>query len=442
MINFTDKSLCCGCSACVQVCPKSCISFEEDNEGFRYPRANHRQCIDCSLCEKVCPVLNRYNDRPIKSMYAARNRDEDVRKKSSSGGVFSLIAESIIKQGGVVFGARFDDSFEVVLDVAASLEQLDAFRGSKYLQAIVGDSYKNCKVLLDAGRPVLFTGTPCQISGLLHFLRKPYPNLLTIDFICHGVPSPGVWRNYLKEVVSSGKQALRDAKFRKSRRGWKRYGFAFDYDTTEHLATFYSSFEKNPYIQAFLKNVILRPSCYACPAKNGSSMSDLTLADFWGIEHLAPELDDDIGTSLVIVHTEKGRSFIPFDKLKSKRMGNEALQYNPSYFSSSIPNPNRDGFFHNFSKSKNLNYTLVKYSRTSFRTRVFSFIYKLLGSDSVSNSNSKSGILSTRKWHNGYVLNPDINLDDYYPVKVSFRDKTIGWKHYLLKIAMVRIKEK
>ncbi len=197
MIEIKEKYNCCGCSACVQICPKQCISLSADNEGFLYPQVDTAVCINCGLCEKVCPVINQNEPRMPLEVYAAKNTDEEIRLKSSSGGIFTLLAEHIISEGGVVFGARFNENWEVVHDYTETVEGLESFRGSKYVQSIIGENFKKAKFFLDEGRNVLFSGTPCQVAGLKKFLRKEYENLLTVEVVCHGVPSPMVWHDYL-----------------------------------------------------------------------------------------------------------------------------------------------------------------------------------------------------------------------------------------------------
>ena len=202
MIEIKDKKDCCGCSACVQRCPKQCITLKEDNEGFLYPIVDKKTCIDCGLCEKVCPILHQGEPQKPLKVYAAKNLNEEIRRQSSSGGIFTLLAEQVIQEGGVVFGARFDENWEVKHDYTETIEGLAVFRGSKYVQSRIEDNYKKAEEFLKQGRKVLFSGTPCQIAGLKRFLRKEYEELLTVDFVCHGVPSPGVWRKYLKETVA------------------------------------------------------------------------------------------------------------------------------------------------------------------------------------------------------------------------------------------------
>ena len=330
MIEIKDKKDCCGCWACVQRCPKHCITMKEDSEGFLYPEVDPALCINCGLCEKVCPVMNRGEERRPQETLAAINPDEEVRLASSSGGIFTLLATQVLAEGGVVFGARFNDRWEVVHGETEDVGGLAAFRGSKYVQSRIGDSFAKAEYYLKAGRKVLFSGTPCQIAGLRHFLRKEYDGLLTVDFICHGVPSPGVFRQYLKEVTArqrGGKNTVSshplssipesDApiagiRFRDKVKGWKKFSFSLTLSATEGSGTknsvFLSEvFTKNLYLKGFLADLYLRPSCYSCPAKSLSSGSDVTIADFWGVSSVLPDWDDDRGTSVVLVNTENGR---------------------------------------------------------------------------------------------------------------------------------------
>lgn len=337
MIHIQDKHNCCGCAACVQACPKRCISFDEDEKGFRYPLVDECLCIDCGLCEKVCPVINQEEVKKPLKVYAAQNPNEEVRLKSSSGGIFTMLAEAVIAEGGVVFGARFDDNWEVEHGYTETKEGLAAFRGSKYLQSRTENTYKQAKDFLKTGRKVLFSGTSCQIAGLKKFLRKEYDNLITIDVVCHGAPSPLVWRTYLDDFIKRPKGAvgknsvcsslnevpvLTGISFRDKSTGWKKFGFVLrgmsaskaDKNTVlssvsteeKHDVLLHETLDKNLFMQVFLKNLCLRPSCSACPAKSGKCGSDITLADYWGIWNHHPELDDDKGTSLVLINSIAG----------------------------------------------------------------------------------------------------------------------------------------
>lgn len=377
MIKITDKHNCCGCEACVQACPKNCISFEEDNEGFCYPRVDESICIECGLCEKVCPILTPFDSRLPQTQFAAINNDEQVRMESSSGGIFTLLAEQIINEGGVVFGARFDEDWQVTIDHTETTDGLAAFRGSKYVQACVGDTYAKCAKFLKAGRKVLYSGTPCQIAGLKHYLRKEYENLLTVDFVCHGVPSPKVWGKYLQEVVGTVNVqgvSMRD----KLQEGWKRFNFVLDYQNEGKMISLSSWHQKNDYMNAFLRDMILRPSCYACKAKECRSHSDITIADFWGIQSVCPTMDDDKGTGLLLIHTAKGKENVPFDKMKYEEVTfEEGYRNNPAIYRSAKPWPRRAEFFQQLDNEDAVVDLIRKSLRPTMQMRLKSFIRKI-----------------------------------------------------------------
>ena len=336
MIRITDKKDCCGCHACVSVCARHSITMQEDNEGFQYPVVDTSTCTDCGLCEKVCPVINQDAPRKPLKVYAAKNRDEEIRRQSSSGGIFTPLAEAVIREGGVVFGAKFDKEWNVIHAWTDTIECIADFRGSKYVQSAIGNTYREAREFLKQGRKVLFSGTPCQIAGLRKFLRKEYDNLLAVDVVCHGVPSPLVWRKYLEETREN-LRAERDAgkntvssslkdlpvitgiSFRDKTHGWKKFGFRLRYAASEAAEnsvpvpandserSLLQPFSDNVFMRGFLKNLYLRPSCYACASRSGKSGSDISIADFWGVQNYYPEFDDDKGIGLVLVNTDKGR---------------------------------------------------------------------------------------------------------------------------------------
>ena len=303
MIKLAFKADCCGCSACVHICPNHCIMLQEDNEGFEYPVINADKCIKCGLCEKVCPVLNKGDQRRPLKVYAAKNRNEMDRLQSSSGGLFTLLAEQVIHDGGVVFAVKYNTEAEAEFSYFEDIDSIDAFRGSKYVQAKIGNSYREAESFLRKGRKVMFTGTPCQILGLKLFLRKHYSNLLTVDFVCHGVPSPMVWRKYIREEADLiGVSMLSDINCRDKSSGWKCSSFSYQYADGQNKIKTSTRFDENIYMKVFLSNLMLRSSCYCCPAKAGRSLSDITIGDFWGIDRLYPEFDDDKGVSLVMIY--------------------------------------------------------------------------------------------------------------------------------------------
>lgn len=305
MIEIKDKRDCCGCAACVQICPKHCISLKDDTEGFLYPLVNKNTCIDCKLCEHVCPCINQNESKQPLLINATFNKNEKERIESSSGGLFSVFARYILDEGGVIFGARFDEQWNVIHDYAEDLEGLSTFRGSKYVQSNIGDTYKKAQSFLQSGRKVLFSGTPCQIAGLNKFLRKQYDNLLTIEVVCHGVPSPSAW---------------------------KRYSYLIEAEDIILVSDYASS---SLYLKGFSLNLTIRPSCYKCPAKEFKSAADVTLADCWGVEKL-DYYDDDKGISIVICNSTKAISILQKLGLTTIQVDYEFVKkYNPAIYLSS-----------------------------------------------------------------------------------------------------------
>lgn len=346
MINIKNKQDCCGCSACAQRCPKQCISMQIDNEGFLYPQVDSGKCVDCHLCEKVCPVINQDKARTPLDVYAAKNSDSEVRYQSSSGGIFTLLAEQTIMDGGVVFGACWDKDWNVKHDYIDNINDLKKFRSSKYLQSVIGDNYLKVEQFLKTGRKVMFTGAPCQIAGLKHFLRKEYDNLLAVEVICHSVPSPGVWQQYLitrLHTLKWEKSDIRHISFRDKKTGWETYSFVIE---NENGNIFTELSSKNTFMQGFLADLYTRPSCYACPAKQLKSGSDITLGDFWGIESLMPEIDDDKGVSAIIVNSDKGKQILHNINVELYEVSyNELTTRNPALVRSFSTTPKRTEFF-------------------------------------------------------------------------------------------------
>ena len=437
MIQITNKIDCCGCSACAMKCPKHCITMQTDSEGFLYPVVNKEACIDCGLCEKVCHELHPYEKRNPLNVYAAINKDEQVRMNSSSGGIFYLLAEKTISEGGVVFGARFDEDWQVVIDYAETMEGIKPFMGSKYVQARTANAYKDAEAFLKQGRKVLFTGSPCQIAGLHHYLRKEYDNLTTVDFVCHGVPSPKVWQRYLDEVVTSGKQAINDVKFRNKSNGWKKFNFVLSYNQEEKTHSLCSWHQQNHYMRAFLSDMILRPSCHECRAKQGSSHSDITIADFWGINKEMPEMDDDKGTGLILVNSDKGFQSLDWGRLTNKESSIEvASKYNKGMSSLTKPHPNRAKFFEALDTSPSVIDLIEKKLRPTLKRRVrmkLSRVKQLIirtlkqltgrGRDTMTHQPLPTTFIPS--------IPSDATVSD-----ITFRNKQNGWKSYRLEIKL------
>lgn len=346
MIKIAKKEDCTGCHACYNVCPKKSINMEFDNEGFLYPIINYEKCIECNLCEKVCPIMHQENIKNKPIAYGGYNKNEEVRKQSSSGGIFTLIAEIVIKLGGVVFGAGFNEDYNVEHSYIDKIDEIGKFRGSKYVQSKIGDTYKQAENILKNGRIVLFTGTPCQIGGLKSYLGRNYNNLICQDIICHGVPSQYVWKHY-KKFISKDRKLI-DMNFRHKSTGWKTYSIKFDF---EDGSSYEEVGNENAYIKGFVNNLYLRPSCYKCAYKTIHRQSDITLADFWGIEAILPDLDDDRGTSLIFVNNKKGEEI--FNKIKNNIEYSEvdiekSIEFNTCAVKSCDNNENRDRFINEY----------------------------------------------------------------------------------------------
>lgn len=316
--------------------------MQTDKEGFSYPVVDTTKCSDCGLCEKVCPVINQLPEQQPIATYAAINSSNVVREQSSSGGIFTLLAQETINNGGIVFGVVFNEDWDVEHIYVDNANDLKRLRGSKYVQSNICNSYAIAEKFLKEGKEVLFSGTPCQVAGLKKYLRKEYKNLKTVDFVCHGTPSPEVWKMYLDEICRINNIGnITDIQFRNKAEGWKKFSLQITYtgnDGQERI--FRETLNDNIFMKCFLSNLCLRPSCYLCPARSGKSGSDITLGDLWGAEQICPEMDDDKGLSLVMMRKEQelpksDRIEIPY---------NEALKYNPS-ISTNVAMPHKRSKF-------------------------------------------------------------------------------------------------
>lgn len=349
MIGLKEKNKCCGCTACKNICPKKAIVMIQDEKGFFYPNVNKKLCINCGLCNKVCPVLQKQQNHSNNiDVYAAMNKDSKIRLNSSSGGIFTLLAENIIKKDGVVFGVEFDNNFCAKHTYIEKIEDIEKYRGSKYMQSDVQNSYFKVKEFLEQDRYVLFTGTPCQVEGLQTFLMKKYDKLYTQDIICHGVPSVNVWNKYLSFRKSIDKQNnLENVKFRsKKNSGWNNYEISFKYDNKE----IFINHNDDLFMKIFLSDIALRDCCYKCKFKKKYRKSDILVADFWGIEETFPEMNDEKGISLVMINSKKGKELFKEikEKLEYKKVEFEnAIKHNPSMLKSAQYNKYTEEFFSN-----------------------------------------------------------------------------------------------
>ncbi len=347
IINRVKTNQCCGCSACVSICPKECLTLNADKNGFLQVKLSKHNCIECGLCEKVCPVLNTKEEKELEiEAFAVKNTEESQRKNSSSGGVFIALANQVIEEGGIVCGARFDKDFQLIHDFAQTKEELLSLIGSKYLQSDMRNCYKEIKNYLLQERLVLFVGTPCQVMGLKLYLRKEYNNLIAAEVVCHGVPSPLVWKKYLEEVCKRKKTSLNEIKnisFRNKDKSWRVFNLKIEgKEKTILKETLYD----NLYMRGFLQNLFLRQSCHNCPAKNFNSRADLSLADYWSVDKFHKEIDDNKGVSAVILYNDKASLY--FKKLslcfKQTTLRN-ILETNTALVKSAKPHQKREEFF-------------------------------------------------------------------------------------------------
>ncbi|MGM9582063.1 MAG: Coenzyme F420 hydrogenase/dehydrogenase, beta subunit C-terminal domain [Anaerovibrio sp.] len=365
LIEDLAESRCCGCAACANVCASGAIQMAENQEGFLYPVINHKLCVGCGACDRACPRLNESQKHgkdagnilssngcedvsgkfPV--AYGAICNSTSIRDKSSSGGVFRLLAEKILRQGGAVYGAAFDENWEVCHCRIDNIDDIEKLQGSKYVQSRVGKIFCDVRKQLAGGRPVLFSGTPCQCEGLRCYLGKDFNNLYIVDFVCHGVPSPAVWRSYVQYVAGLKKDTtISHIFFRSKNLSWERFLLEFIFaNSSKYRNDLYTDI----YLRGFLQDLYLRKSCYQCTSRKRHRVSDVTVADFWGVQNVLPDMYDGRGTSLVLVQSEKGsRLFEGIDARVAQVNFAEAIRGNPAYFSSPAMHPKRRVFFQRF----------------------------------------------------------------------------------------------
>lgn len=369
MITITDKSQCCGCWACENICPKQCITMKEDYEGFRYPEVDIKNCIECGLCEKVCPINKPKQDDAIPLSYVVQQKDSHILKTSTSGGFFSAISKYAISKKGVVFGAAFDNNMELHHQYSETLDGCVKFRGSKYVQSIIGNTFKEAKDFLDAGRLVVFSGTPCQIAGLYGFLReKRYPNLITVDLVCHGTPSPLLFRKYLAHHASIAKSTVIDYRSRD-----KFYGYNFSTASIffeNKKKKYHKGMEADMMLRLYFKNICSRPCCYKCHFKTIHRLSDFTIFDCWDAPSINHKFSDK-GATNVFIHTKEGENIfelIKEDFIWSKSDIEPVIKRDGVMIKSFVPmNPKRNDFFNDLNniplsqvERKYLNCSLIR----------------------------------------------------------------------------------
>lgn len=342
---------CVGCGACANTCPKNCLNMTADKDGFLHPEIQKDNCVNCGACERVCPIINKKpKEEESIPVYAVYSQNDNVRISSSSGGLFYTVAKHIIENGGIVYGAALDENLYLSHKGVDSLEDLYLLQGSKYLQSDIKLCFREIKKHLSENRPVLFCGTPCQVDGLLCYLNKPYENLFTLDFICHGVPSPKAWKEYIKHQEKTFSSKACSASFRDKTNGWLTFSSTLNFaNKAEYLEVHY----KDAYMKAFLQNISLRKSCYQCKFKSVNRNSDITMGDLWGIKNILPHITDDKGVSVVFVQSEKGQHL--FEQVKDylwiqEISSDSAIASNSAAVKSVYEHNFRDYFFQNLGK--------------------------------------------------------------------------------------------
>lgn len=360
--NTGKKELCNGCGTCALRCPKSAIEMVEDGEGFLYPHINKEKCINCGLCEKVCSNFNKSEQESV--AYIAINNNDKELKNASSGGMFYILAKYVIENKGVVFGVTYDEDLNVIHKYAETLEDCKQFCGSKYVRSDLKNTYKEAEKFLKDGRVVLYTGTACQISGLKSYLGKEYDNLILCDILCHANPSPKVFKLYKENLEKKYSKKVKDIRFRSKENGWRNQTPIIVFNDGNKI-------EENTFFNAFVKEMINRQSCYSCMFASKSRITDFTIADFWGIEKVKPNLDSTKGVSLLTVNSEKGKKLLNLFKdntsILEKIDIDLAAEYN--HFTNVQVHKNRDKFFEGIENASinndNIIYVMNKYTKVS-----------------------------------------------------------------------------
>lgn len=313
-LKTDEQKECYGCYSCYNICPTNSIEMLEDLEGFVYPNIDIESCINCGKCIEVCPYKSDLPDITgnwKSKIYVARSNDKKNLKLSSSGGIFSELAEVIIKKRGLVYGVGFDEVFKAVHKSVSNMSDINVLRGSKYIQSEIGLLLRDIKEHLDAGKYILFCGTPCQVKGLKNYLGTRYTRLFTIDFVCHGVPSFKIFRKYLDSIEDNYNSKIVSIDFRNKENGWTLYNQKIVFESGEYYK---SNKLNNPFMMGFRNNAYLRPSCYCCEFAMKERFSEITLGDFWGLNVFHPLFYKDIGASLLMINSSQGNKLFQLIK--------------------------------------------------------------------------------------------------------------------------------
>lgn len=384
-INENNKRSCCGCTACMNICPVKAIEMKPDEEGFLYPIVDKEKCINCGLCEKTCPIINKkISKEKIKNAYAIRAKDKNILQNSTSGGFFTPIANWIIKNDGVAIGVGFgkEKRIEHIIVTKENMDRLTELRGSKYVQSYLGNTFTKIKELLESGKKVLFSGTPCQVQGLLKFLNKDYSNLITIDLICHGVSSPELWKKYVKYQEKKNNSKISKINFRNKTYGYHSGTMKLKF---ENGKVYYGSARVDFMLKSFFIEIASRPCCYECNFKDKKHASDFTIFDAWSVNKTTNNKinDDDRGYTNVFVNTDKGRNIL--ERIKNDYIIYEiniekAIQLDGIMVeNSAMPNKNRNEYY-KFLKDNSIEDTVKRFIPITYKDKIIentkSILYK------------------------------------------------------------------
>ena len=372
---YRKKESCYGCTACENICPKNAIVMKADEKGFLYPEIDMDKCVDCGMCEKVCPYNCELGKTEFQQKYyAVQHKNAEVVYRSSSGGFFTALSDQILEADGVVYGAYFDEGFTVRHARACDKKMRDKFVGSKYVQSDMAGIMHALAQDLELGKTVLFIGTPCQVAGVSSYVEKKRDsamNLLLCDFICHGTSSPLVWKDYVNYISEKYKGGMTTYLFRGKKKGWHQW-YPIIMNKDRDLSEIYR--RKDSYILLYQTCFINRESCYTCKYTSYNRMADVTMADFWNVGKVSSEMDDNKGTSEVLINTKKGQEW--FEKCKKDiryvECSREDVWQPHLEYPNAIP-AKRDAFWNEY-RSKNFDEVITKYGKGDFMTKMKNFV--------------------------------------------------------------------